>query len=227
MRRIGYLVGIIGALSLPGVSWGNGAPPPKAYNYLHAPDMNFEAEPKHKVLRSEFSVPMRIIYRQDARAKWVVPKKYAMIDGGPLRKAAVDDAPGTPRTLLAGIALSGAFVAGGLWFLRRSSPSAGKTALAAMVIVASLASPFLADLCSNEAAPPRLGDKKLPPQTWNMQGGQQAVQQQVDIEIVEEGHEILLVLPKIWLPTHMLPTDLLVPSVGRGSPKLPDELKKE
>ena len=127
VRYGGY--GPVSLALLPAVSVGNGPPPPAAWRYLREPDKKRKDDdkaPAGKELRVVENAPVAVNYRLDVtRPRIVIPQKFALVEGkaGAAPKAEAD--PPASRHLFAGLALSGAFISGGFWLVRRSG-KAGK-----------------------------------------------------------------------------------------------------
>ena len=185
---------------VPGLTRGNSPAPPAAFRYLQLPDKKDDAKtPPAKQISIIENAPVSLTYQLDLpRPKLVVPQKFASIDGKGFKAEAE---PGGPRNLFAGLALSAAFVSGGIWLVRRGK--AGKAFLAVAIISSLLgAAVMLPHVIGNEAAPPR--PKALTP--IEIKGN--TAELGMDIVIVAEGDRIQLFLPKRILPAVMIPREV-------------------
>jgi hypothetical protein len=188
-------------MSLPNLSPANGPPVPAPLYYLRLADKNKADDMPKKIVRIDENVPIALSYRSDlARPRLVVPQKYADVKA-PAKAGLGGDLP-AGRTALAGLTLSAAFVSGGFWLLRRNSKAAKSLLVLFFFSSGLFFSHFLADLSSNEAAPPRqpkaLEALKIAGTTANLG---------IDVIIVPEGDRIQLVLPKHLLPVTMVPEE--------------------
>lgn len=181
----------------PALTRGNSPAPPPALRYLSLADKKDAGKqaPVKQIALVE-NAPITLTYLLDLpRPKLVIPQKFATVDGKGL-KAEIE--PGGTRNLFAGIALSAAFVSGGIWLVRRGK--AGKALLIVAILCGLLSvAVLLPHVIGNEAAPPR--PKALTP--IDIKGN--SAELGMDLVIVAEGERIQLYLPKRLLPAIMIP----------------------
>jgi len=201
--RVFAILGLAIVVSFPCLSLANGPPLPAPLYYLRQPDkQKTDNALPAKVVRVDENVPISLSFRSDiTRPRMVVPQKFADVKA-PAKAGLGENLP-AGRTALAGLTLSAAFVSGGFWLLRRNG-KAGKALLVLFVFSSGLFfSPFLADLSSNEAPPPKVPPRVL--ETLKIDGT--TANLGVDVIIVPEGDRIQLVLPKQLLPVIMVPEE--------------------
>jgi hypothetical protein len=200
MRHTLLAFGVFALLFVPALAFANTPPPPPYARYLRTPDQETDKTPAPKAVRVIENAPVSLTYRYDLkRPQIIIPQKYAVGQAAP--KAEEEAAGTTPRNLFAGLALSVAFVTGGLWLVRRSG-KAGKALLVLFVFSAgTFASPLVSELASNEAPPPNAKEKALDELTT--QGN--TAKLGVDVIIAADGERIQVILPKQLLPATMIP----------------------
>src|SRR5262245_23583128 len=190
---------ILGLALVPNMTHGNSPAPPAAFRYLALPDKKEDAKqaPVKQIALVE-NAPITLSYLLDLpRPKLVIPQKFAMIDGKGLKAEA---GPGGTRNLFAGLALSAAFVSGGVWLVRRGKT--GKAFLIVAILCGLLsAAVMLPHVIGNEAAPRR--PKALAP--IEIKGS--TAELGMDLVIVADGDRIQLYLPKRLLPAIMIPRE--------------------
>jgi hypothetical protein len=200
MRHVLLTLCVLSLTLLPSHTRGNSPPVPAAIRYLQTPDKAKSAAKAEKPAK-EVSIirnaPVTMTYQLDVpRPRLIIPQKYAVIDG---KKAEAE--PAGPRNLFAGLALSAAFVTGGIWLVRRGG-NAGKAVLVAAILVGILGMAiFMSDVFGNEAPPPR-----IQPTPLEINGN--TANLGMDVVIVAEGDRIQLILPKRMLPAIMIPREV-------------------
>lgn len=198
---------LLALLVLPAIALANAGPPPRpAWRwYLETPDKKGIKAPEFRMGRVIENAPVTVTFHHDLkRPQIIIPKKMISNDAPAPAAREEEAAAHGPRNLFAGFALSAAFITGGFWLVRRSSKS-GKMLLALCVVSAGLfASPFLGDLASNEAAPPKI---KGPPALEALKLDGNTAKLGMDVVIATDGDRIQIVLPKQLLPATMIPAE--------------------
>jgi len=204
MRHVVLCLCLLSLTLLPAAGRANSPPVPQAFRYLQLPDKAAKDDKKSPLVE-EISItpnaPVSLTYQLDlARPKLIIPQKYLLTDGK-AQKAEAE--PGGSRNLFAGVALSAAFVSGGIWLVRRGGGNSRK-ALLVIAIGSSLvgAAFLLPQVFGNAGRPPRV--KELTPIEFN----NNSVDLGMDVVIVGKGERIQLLLPKRILPAVMIPRDV-------------------
>lgn len=191
---------ILSLTILPSNTRGNSPPVPAAIRYLQSPDKakpGAKADKPAKELGVALNAPVSMSYQLDLqRAKLIIPQKFIVTDG---KKAEAD--PAGPRNLFAGLALSAAFVSGGIWLVRRGR-SAGKAVLVVLIVGGIFGTAMVMSIVhGNEGPPPRV-------QTTPAEINGNVANLGMDVVIVAEGDRIQIVLPKRLLPAIMIPREI-------------------
>lgn len=191
------------ALSLafiPAAVHANSPPVPSAIRYLQQPDnAKQDKTPLGKQIALVENVPVTFSYQLDlARPKLIIPQKYAITDGK-AQKAEAE--PGGSRNLFAGLALSAAFVTGGIWLVRRGGKAA--KVLLAVAVGSGLVSAavMLPQVLGNVSNLP------LPKETTPIETNGNTLNLGMDVVIVAEGDRIQVLLPKRTMPAIMIPRE--------------------
>ncbi len=155
--------------------------------------------------RPNSNVRMSIEPNQEAKdARLVIPRAVwrnmvAELDGQDTQTTAALSGstftPGGMQTVMAGLCLSLAFAFGGVWFVRARKPVSRPARVALGVLALALCSATVAGLAYANAGPPPVARSLtskilIPDAQWY------GVYGQVKVEVVEDGEQIRLILPK-------------------------------
>jgi hypothetical protein len=171
MKR--WLSSVLGMLFVFGAVapvWGNLPPPPRQAPLAKAKDAKI----------------VLVIDERVTAPRLVIPKSLM----GEKKKSAMLETP----TIVAGLALTLAFVSGGVWLVRR-----GKARAVAAAVLAPAALTFgAATLWADIAKPP----PPAPPQgviTWTLPASVSFKDEKIQIEFVDKGDDINLLVKKAWI----------------------------
>ncbi len=207
MRHFLSIIAVVSLSLLPTPGFGNSGPPPIAAwkLYLRTADKKDDKLPDGNKLRVVENAPVTLNFRHELkRPQIVIPKKFCHVDSVVAPQEEEEAAVHGPRNLFAGVALSAAFVTGGLWLVRRSGKSGKVMMLLFVFSTAMFVSPFLSDLTGNEAPPPKL---KGPPALEALKIDGNTAKLGVDVIIAAGGDRIRVILPKQLLPAEMIPAE--------------------
>ena len=211
----------LGLAFIPARSWSNTPPPVN----VPQPMPGNDKKPANRILRVEPNIPIILNYAVPGeaphdRARLYIPKRIA--DAQALNGAILPERTmATERTWISGLALSAAFVTGGMWLVRRPRSSGAKLLVSLLITTAVLVTIGQSDLLGDIPTPWWMPRPVRPIPPIHVPGPQplappvplaqpkptvpvivegNRIQIGIDVVILSEGDTIHLVLPKSLMP---------------------------